>query len=328
MQSGDNNIQGNLIISRENLLKIIAQFLKTNLGFEQPHFKAQSLIDQLRTRNFILCHLGDDNYGFVHRTFLEYFCACEIVNHFEKQRTLTEEDLKKGIFGKHWKDKSWHETLRLLIGMLGETIASSMLEYLIEQTDETNSSVNLVLAAQCLSEVRFRVQLHQTSVKILSLLQQATSHDLTPDVASTVVAAIAQVWRFEPNTVVWLKSRALQGGELFVKQASVQMVAKFWKDESSTLLWLKAIVQSNQDYQIRLTAMYEISDRWKAKPETLLWLKSIVETERDSSIQIEAVKEITRSWNDPDTISWLHTLPESILTPTAKLLVRRWLYKR
>ena len=44
------------------------------------------MIGQLRERNFILCYVGVDNYAFVHRTFLEYFCASEFVRQFEKEK--------------------------------------------------------------------------------------------------------------------------------------------------------------------------------------------------------------------------------------------------
>jgi predicted NACHT family NTPase len=40
-------------------------------------------LKKLIERNFILCFYGAQVYGFVHRTFLEYFCAAEIVYRFE-----------------------------------------------------------------------------------------------------------------------------------------------------------------------------------------------------------------------------------------------------
>ena len=357
MQSSKQGIKGN-IIDRERLSKIITQFLK-ELEFDQPYQKAQSLIEQLRQRNFILCHLGNDYYGFVHRTFLEYFCAFEIVNRFEKKRTLTEEELKTNVFGEHWRDKSWHEVLRLITGMLGETVAGLMLNYLIEQEDETNSSANLILAAQCLSEIRTQIKIKQTAIKLLQLLQEAAGNNLAPNIASAIVNAIAQIWKADPNILDWLKSRALYGSESFVKQASVQMVAKFWKDALSTLPWLKSIVQSDQESLVRLTAMYEVSDRWKTDTETLSWLKFLAQSEPDADVRGEAVKEVARNWktnpatlpwiksiaindsaislaiseavlqgwgDDPGTLSWLKSFAESVGSPTIRLYIRKKLF--
>ena len=83
-----------------------------------PETVARLLIEQLRSRNFILCFLGGDAYGFVHRTFLEYFCASEYVWQFKETQTLSIEQLKTEVFGKHWQDESWHEVLRLIAGMI------------------------------------------------------------------------------------------------------------------------------------------------------------------------------------------------------------------
>ncbi|MCG8367053.1 MAG: NTPase (NACHT family), partial [Pseudanabaenales cyanobacterium] len=95
MQAGEEGLKGNLI-SAEKLIHILTNYLRTQ-GFSEPREKANVLIQQLRERNFILCYRGADSYGFVHRTFLEYFCAVEIVNRFEKQRTLTFEQLQNEI---------------------------------------------------------------------------------------------------------------------------------------------------------------------------------------------------------------------------------------
>jgi predicted NACHT family NTPase len=60
---------------------------------------AGQLINQLRQRDFILCHRGNDYFGFVHRTFLEYFCAAEFAYRFGKRGTeggLTLEQLQSG----------------------------------------------------------------------------------------------------------------------------------------------------------------------------------------------------------------------------------------
>lgn len=45
----------------------------------------------------------------LHRTFLEYFCAAEIVYRFEKQQTLSFKQLKTELFIAHFWDETWHE---------------------------------------------------------------------------------------------------------------------------------------------------------------------------------------------------------------------------
>jgi predicted NACHT family NTPase len=102
-------------------------------GFSKPREKANLLIQQLREHNFILCYCGADTYGFMHRTFLEYFCAVEIVYRFEKQRTLTSEQLRDGVFGLHWQDETWHEVLQLICGMMETKFAGEIIECLMSE---------------------------------------------------------------------------------------------------------------------------------------------------------------------------------------------------
>ena len=77
MQAADKGLAGNLIRG-DDLERIVTGYLKS-IEVSQARTVARLLIEQLRSRNFILCYLGADSYGFVHRTFLEYFCACEFV---------------------------------------------------------------------------------------------------------------------------------------------------------------------------------------------------------------------------------------------------------
>jgi len=102
---------------------------------------AQVLIEQLRERNFILCRYGSNLYGFIHRTFLEYFCACAIVRKFEKKHEFDIEDLKN-IFKEHWGDKTWHEVLRLICGMIEENFAEVLICYLMREPPPDKSDIH------------------------------------------------------------------------------------------------------------------------------------------------------------------------------------------
>jgi predicted NACHT family NTPase len=129
IQAADNGLAGNLI-SEDDLVKIITSYLKT-IEVSDARAVAKLIKDKLQSRNFILCFLGADCYGFVHRTFLEYFCACEFVERFGKRGTeegLTLEELKNEVFGKHWQDESWHEVLRLITGMIDTSFAGEIID--------------------------------------------------------------------------------------------------------------------------------------------------------------------------------------------------------
>ena len=161
MQANTEGLAGNSILASD-LERILTDYLKTlsTLQDSNPAEIARILIHQLRTRNFILCFLGADYYAFVHRTFLEYFCAWEFVWQFEKERAIDLEQLKIQVFGKHWRDESWHEVLRLIAGMLDAKFVGEIIYFLIEQKDEEGNFTNLLMAAKCLSEVRNKTASH------------------------------------------------------------------------------------------------------------------------------------------------------------------------
>jgi len=96
---------------------------------------AQAVVDQLRRRNFILSKYGGNVFGFVHRGFLEYFCASHFKEKFERKRQLTIERLKFEVYGRHWQDRSWHEVLRLICAMVDEQFAGEIIEYLLSGVD-------------------------------------------------------------------------------------------------------------------------------------------------------------------------------------------------
>jgi len=247
MQAAESGLQGNLI-SSERLTRSITDYLRDQ-GFSEPREKANRLIQQLRERNFILCYRGSDTYGFVHRTFLEYFCAMEIVHRFEKQRTLTFEQLRDEVFGQHWQDETWHEVLRLICGAIDPRFAGDLIEFLIffwthlsgeEDYDDLYDYLlikggieNMIFAAKCLREVSRQTEVRTLSQSLISKLQEIPEHindycksccdedgneDLTQlDIHwmisghAQVVEAVASICQDEPNVCEWLKNEALYG---------------------------------------------------------------------------------------------------------------------
>ncbi len=146
MQAGEAGLKGNLI-GIDRLTRVVTDYLRDQ-GFSEPREKANLLIQRFRDRDFILCHRGTDTYGFMHRTFLEYFCAVEIVNRFEKVRSISFEELRDRVFGEHWQDETWHEVLRLICGMIDAKTTCSILIYLMEE----HSASYFVI--ECLLEMR------------------------------------------------------------------------------------------------------------------------------------------------------------------------------
>ena len=133
MQVNTQGLAGVNSINSTDLKRLLSEYLATLSTTQDinPDDIAEVLIHQLHTRNFILCFLGAEYYAFVHRTFLEYFCAWEIVWQFEKAGTIDIEGLKE-LFSAHWQDESWYEVLRLITGMVDSKFAGEIIEFLMQ----------------------------------------------------------------------------------------------------------------------------------------------------------------------------------------------------
>ncbi len=299
MQSSGKGLAGN-ILSREDLRETIANSLKGLMGTEATTC-AKLIVEQLRERNFILCFLGgynEDYYAFVHRTFLEYFCAWEFVRQFEKQKTLDLDGLIQ-VYREHWRDESWHEVLRLIAGMLDAKFTGDILEYLIGENGEADKFSNLFLAAQCLDEVRNRNDIAAVAGKVRDRVKELTKYGnitistppeynrLLCEIHIQAIEAVAATWKDDLQTLPILKQRAQSDDDWAVRQTAVQELARGWKDDQETLPILKQCAQSDDDWAVRYAAVQELARGWKDDYETLSILK-----ERAQSDDNEDVREV------------------------------------
>ena len=253
MQSSEKGLAGNLISSTD-LEAILTDYLKT-IEVEQARTVARLFINQLRTRNFILCFLGADSYGFVHRTFLEYFCAWEFVWQFKETQTLTIEQLINELFGKHWQDESWHEVLRLICGMIDVIFADEIINYLID-LDVDNLGLydfsNLLLASKCFEEIRNQGVIKNTSDKLLDNLKSL----------------------FQEKKLQQLKIERQKESSytLTILSQAATAISKNWKDDQDILHILELLLRTDQFNAIQI--LVEISEE---KPEALSILRKQIQ---------------------------------------------------
>ena len=170
MQRGEEGTAGNYIrdkeLQREFELYLVDRYQTPAIKAKQAAVK---MIQQLHERNFILLLYGARLYGFVHRAFLEFFCAKSIVYEFQSTHQLTLDQLKTEVYGRYEKDQSWHEVLRLVAGMIqpqftGDIIQSICRDYLrqpFNQTAENGGAyeispppMGLALGIKCLAEIK------------------------------------------------------------------------------------------------------------------------------------------------------------------------------
>ncbi|MBE9185726.1 HEAT repeat domain-containing protein [Microcoleus sp. LEGE 07076] len=340
MQSAPEGLAGN-IISAEDLEDILTAYLK-NKDFDQPRNRGKLIINKLRTRNFILCYLGADSYGFVHRTFLEYFCASQVVNRVQALE-LSLDELKAEVFGPHWNDESWQEVLCLIAGLIAGKLTGEVIGFLIEQDGEAPKFTNLFLAAKCLDEVRDRKEIAAVDSQLLERLKELTKYDLNyyyepygeeadlvDKIRTKAVSAIAFTWKDDPEALPILKQLAQFDDNSDVRYTAVEEIARGWKDDPETLPMLKQRAQFDDYWLVQQAAVQEIARGWKDDPETLPILKQLAQSDDDSAVRRAAVEEIARGWkDDQETLPWLKQRAQSddnsaVRSSAVQELARGW----
>ena len=306
MQGNASGLAGNAIY-KDDLLGILRDYFQnlSNLQGNDPGEMADVMMRQLRERNFILCFLGGDYYAFVHRTFLEYFCAWEFIWRFEKEQDISLKRLKLEVFGEHWRDESWHEVLRLIAGMLDAKFVGEILEYLMAQEDE-ETYTHLLLAAKCLSEVRNRSAIALLAEKLLDSLKALLDEELKGQTAGEVVKVIATGWQDDIDTLAFLKQLAHSNKPWNVRREAVQQVATVWKDNPDTLAFLKQYAISNEDWITRLKALEQLATVWKDDSDTLAIVKQCVISDKDNYMRRKTLQVFFTGWkDDPNTLAIL-----------------------
>ncbi|MFF0203338.1 HEAT repeat domain-containing protein [Streptomyces sp. NPDC005017] len=153
------------LLSYQDLTEELADYLHEHprLPRERSMALARAMADEFRARNSILSHFGDETYGFVHRTLLEYLAAADIQHQVTVEGSLSEHALVHQEYGENWADPAKHETLVLVAGMVEPRLAGRIVDHLLAadplwfvQRPGSSSETphHIVLAARCLGEVR------------------------------------------------------------------------------------------------------------------------------------------------------------------------------
>lgn len=315
MQTGDKGLAGNLI-KEDDLVKILTDYLKT-IEVSQAREAARVMINQLRTRNFMLCFLGADYYAFVHRTFLEYFCAWKFVWKFEKERSITIDYLKTEVFGKHWQDETWHEVLRLIAGMIDDHFTLEIINYLIDINVEEGTLVNLFLAAYCLVEVRNRQVIKSTADELLEQFKDLIKYDLpyyydskgdnediqlVREIRAQAIITVATIWKDDPYTLSFLKHLCITDDNSDVRSAALDALASNFKENPDTLPFLKHQATVDDDENVRIRVVQALASNFKEHPDILPFMKHLA-TDNSAVMRYAAVLALARNFKeDSDTL--------------------------
>ncbi|MDY6994461.1 MAG: hypothetical protein SVR94_17900, partial [Pseudomonadota bacterium] len=139
-------------LSTSALTTALSEFFQRYFVATQADEISQAFINQLAANHFIFCGFGDQHYGFIHRLFLEYFCAVNIVTQFESGLSL--ETLKQSFFQAHYQETTWHEILKFICALVAAPVAGQLIDTLIPSPQDIyGQTAEFILAIQCLAEV-------------------------------------------------------------------------------------------------------------------------------------------------------------------------------
>jgi HEAT repeats/NACHT domain len=313
MQTSPQGLAANVIIARD-LQQTLVDQLKTQ-SYQNPKPIAVRLIQQLRERNFILCLLGDDFFAFVHRAFLEFFCAWAWVWKFEKGengKRITIEALKRQTFDAHWDEEKWHEVLQLIAARLEPKCAATLLEGLPLTTSSTAVGRNYVLLKKCLCDLRARVPLNWLgNVQYRSLSSSdivklcAQNHD-DPVARRLALIELVRCCREDSQTLRLLKERARGDADSVVRLTALNELVQGWSHDPDNLPLLRHIALSDPDPEVRRTAVRELARGWRDDTDILPLLKDLAHHDKNPGVRRVLVECVAQGWKDsPETLVWL-----------------------
>jgi predicted NACHT family NTPase len=351
MQTREKSLAGN-IINEDDLEEIFSTYMQSiDIPLYKARYKASKLKEQLHTRNFMLCSLDADDYAFVHRTFLEYFCAWEFFWQFEKTQTLTIEEIKNEVFGKHWQDENWHEVLLLIAEMIEPRFLGEILDYLMAQDGEEEKFVNLFLAAKCLAEVRNRHVIELVDNKLRKNVKRLTKYGniinfseeniedfgkytennhSVYEIRTKAITAVVSTWQDYPDILPWLKKCATSHEDRDVRYEAVQELALRWRDDPDIKALLKELATSDKDDYVRYAALQELALGWKYD----LDIKGLLQAstnDRCEEVREFSLLALVHSWkDDPNTVAILkqHAISDFIFVRETVIheLAQGWKY--
>jgi hypothetical protein len=334
MQAQPIGLAGN-IIDGVTLTRLIENYLYTELHFQQARAAARAVVEHLRQRNFVLCFLGGDSYAFVHRTFLEYFCAADIVHRFNVEKSLDANGLI-ALFEERCRDDRWREVLRLICGQIDERFVGQILERLFARIDlhwwdGERPIPEIPLAIWCLSEVRNPGRLEQAGAQLLSIaatcfLQgyelpdafvqdlKAAVRDLGPrwpglsalDVADVLPGSVAysrySEWPEYVHAVIgrreWIEQFS-ESDNAQLRYGALDLLAERWPDAALNLRLRRCAIEDSSWF-VRRIALNILVRKW---PDQVT--RDIVEDriahEPDPAQRLEVLGVLAKTWRDEAT---------------------------
>jgi hypothetical protein len=318
-------------IAREPLLKILASYLQEQYGKSPGEARAvaSEILDHLRERTYIVAEIGERLFGFVHRTFMEFFAAEYCTAEFNR-READYDWLTGELFGKRWRQDEWREVLLLLVGMLKDqgSPVQKVIDHLRREQVQ-GLPVQLGFAARCLAEASTiddawsRTLLTELAIAICSVTRQPSDH-ATQSFLNDALGSFAVL----ASTVSLSQEarRSIDGlghdENLHSRIISFQLQLALRSKEERLTFALEAL--DDQEEAVRRGAIAALEREWPGRQEIFARLLNVLRGDRLSRVRSAALQALERSW--PSDHQILETLDDRAAVETAYTFVIEIMY--
>jgi hypothetical protein len=307
MQQGCTEL-GN-VIQHDKLWTIFPSFLNTAIELPEAETGAsavvtEALIAQLRDRHGIVCYLGGTSYGFVHRTFLEYYVAKAIAEQW-RRRVLDGASLT-ALFTVRAADPSWHEVLCLVSGMLPSEFIAPALEVL--------AKANPMLGAQCVQQLDTRadasvgVEAVRHALTCMVLSPSSNADSLSRRDLVVPIQLLAETWPDAESKHVLFRVAASNSPGA---DAAIHEISTRWPDDDARALLVKLVKSVGTCSDAVVNAL---ASKWP-DDATRDTLKEVALLESPSCASV--IFCLADKWRDDETRSFLVSLAVSSTVPAS-----------
>jgi hypothetical protein len=298
-------------IGYQSLLEIVAGYLgqKYQRSAGEAEAIAVDILRHLMERTYVLAGIGERAFGFVHRTFMEYFAACRCQAQFNARRSDFTW-LNDQIFGAHWNEPEWEEVLLLLIAMLHDqgTPIRDVIERLRSSGNGLPFPYHTAFAARCLGEsgtVQDQAQGESVLDELAEAIAEHAPKSKNADAQAFVEQALASFASLASEVTAGARTRAAierleVAGSVTERTAAWQMSFALLPRKARLAFALEAL--DDREEVVRRGAIAVLEREWPGRREIGAALSAVVQRDRQARVRLAALVAIQRAWRDEPSV--------------------------
>ena len=324
MQAGITGLAGNHLPA-DQLQSEFESYLRNRYQRDPASAKiiAAAMIRQFHERNFILSRYGASVYGFVHRAFLEFFCADYYVQQFEKLQELSITQLTEQVFAAHWADPSWREVLRLITGRIADRFAGDVIHFLAQDAYQPwpqqfgdRPPRNIAIAVQCLGEVHSPNAIREEAEELLRVIIKLLEHSIGTQDSSRdtllqeelvpAIRTVGMAWPGREFYQQWYQQLGVSYTQLPVSNVAAQIGGILLPDSQALREMFDRLARMGDDYRKRAAAVAGLAEGWGTAHATQALLRDRALNDKHRLVRQTAMITARDRWPlDAETFSLL-----------------------